>query len=71
MRLVRGHLVFTATDKSSLAWLTETISTIRPWEDVELAVVPVQELPRLSRVHIGIPGRRLQSNQDSVDQSRD
>ncbi|CAG9817160.1 unnamed protein product [Phaedon cochleariae] len=63
---VGGRLVVTAADEFSLAYLRETIGTIRPWKDVELVAVPVQALLRHLRVHIRIPGRRHQSNQETL-----
>lgn len=42
-------------DEDTLRWLTETVANLRPWEDATLAVVRLDQLPRLTKATLWIP----------------
>lgn len=42
-------------DESTLAWLTEAVCGLKPWENATLAVVRADRLPRLTKASLWIP----------------
>lgn len=55
-------LKFTCENDSSLDWLKNTICSLPPlWEGANLDVVPVDQLPKLTKVTLWIPGNPVET----------
>lgn len=42
-------------DENTLEWLTKSVASLRPWESAALAVVRLDQLPRLTKAALWIP----------------